>query len=144
MRNYGRFAVIVGLLLLCVAGYFGWHFLSVKYHQYRMEGAYRAAQKLGPHDPNHRSLMNSYQQHRATLMKLGYYTKRQFYLSHLTASSEKFRELLRQLPEQFPYAIGKIEPHGYIYGEPAFIVVWVHPADLKWIEGFVAEQDSSK
>jgi len=142
MRKYQKLAAIVGLLLLCATGYWGWHFLSVGYHHHRMMVAYRAAQKLQPHDPRHRPLMVAYEQHRAALMKLGYYAKRQFYFNHISASSEKFRELLRLLPERFPYEIGKIEPHGYIYGEPPFIVVWVHPADLKHVEGLVVAQDS--
>ena len=141
MRKNQKLAAIAGLLLLCAAGYFGWHFLAVHYHHYRMMGAYRSAQKLGPYEPNHGRLMTAYEEHRSALMRLGYYAKRQFYFNHLSVRSESFQDLLRQLPERFPSAIGKIEPHGYIYGEPPFMVVWVHPADAKLIEAFVVAQD---
>ena len=130
------------LLVLCVPVYFGWKFARVQYHYYRMSSANSEARRTGPGNPNYSQLIHSYEDHRAALMKLGYFSKRQFYLNKIPTSSRRFHELLRELPKQFPTEIAKVEGHGYIYGEPVFIVVWLHPAQEKYIEKFVQEQDS--
>ena len=144
MHKHRKIVAVIVLVLVSAVVYFGGNFLTVQFHQYRMKAAYRAAHKLGPAEPKRERLMASYERHRSALMELGYYTKTQFYFQRLCANSGEYREMQRRLPEQFPYAIAKIEAHGYIFGEPPFIVVWLHPADQKLVEQFVAAQDAGR
>jgi hypothetical protein len=129
-------AGLAALVLLC-AGYFGWRLISITWHRYEMGVAY-----LGiPRAPHAR---DDYERHRAALIKLGYFTKQQFYLKRITTRSPEFSELLRNIETQFPTKTGKIEAHGYIYGEPTFLVIWLHASDLKTIEDFIKQADENQ
>lgn len=104
--------------------------------------AYTKMLRAGPADSNYQRLTSPYEKHRVALMKLGYFTKQQFYLKKISAQSTQFRELLLNLQERFPTQTGKIEGHGYIYGEPTFVVIWLHPSEARLIENFIVEQDA--
>ena len=105
---------LVALIVLCVPGYFGWRFISIAWHRYEMSVAYWRI-------PRVERARADYEHHRAALIQLGYFVKRQFYLKRITTDSPDFRDLLNNLQTHFPTKIGKIEGHGYIYGEPPFL-----------------------
>lgn len=131
----------VALLLLGMAGCFSWNYLSLKYHRYQMAANYTRSIKFGPSHPHHFDFIKSYEQHRKVLLDRGYFVKQQFYLKNLTTRSPKFQVLTYALQEQFPIQIGKIEVHGYIYGEPTFLVLWIDPTSAKSIDDFIQQHD---
>ena len=121
---------ILTLLILGVPGYFGWRCVAIAYHRQQMKSAYAQINRAP-------EAGNRYEQHRAALIRLGYFVKQQFYLKRITAQSPDFQLLLANLQLQFPNQIGKVEGHGYIYGEPTFLVVWMHATDAKQIGDYI-------
>jgi hypothetical protein len=133
----------VALLLLAVAGYFSWNYLSLKYHRYQMTANYTRSVKFGPSHPRHSDFIHSYEQHRKALLDRGYFVKQQFYLKNLTTRSPKFQQLTRDLQQEFPIQISKLEAHGYIYGEPTFLILWIDPTSAKAIEDLIQQHDKN-
>jgi hypothetical protein len=130
-----KLAAGIALVVLCVAGYYGWRFVSIGYHRYELRAAYAQISRV-------ESARNDYEKHRTALISLGYFVKRQFYLKRLTTRSPEFRQLLNDLQLRYPTRIGKVEAHGYIYGEPTFLVVWMHPDQAKEIGDYIWQQDA--
>jgi hypothetical protein len=106
-----------------------------------MCSAHRQSLQAKPGNQDYSRSFSSYEQHRSALLGLGYFVKQQFYLKNISAQSRRFDHLLNLLPARFPTEIAKIEGHGYVYGEPTFLVLWLDPGAVKRIEGFIQEQD---
>jgi hypothetical protein len=134
-------SLVLAVVLLAVPGYFGWRFLSIHYHRYRMVTQYQHAHNVGPSNPSYSRSLQSYEQHRQALMELGYFVKQQFYLKNITARMPQFEELSQNLQKQFPTQIGKLEGHGYIYGEPTFLVLWIDSSSARDIDNFISQAD---
>ena len=133
-RQHLVVASILTLLILGMPGYFGWRFVAIAYHRHQMKSAYAQINQSA-------EAGNRYEQHRAALIHLGYFVKQQFYLKRITAQSPDFQRLLANLQIQFSNQIGKLEGHGYIYGEPTFLVVWMPATEAKKIGDFIQQQD---
>ena len=140
-----REKIIIGAvvaLVIFVAINFGGRALAIRYHHYQLANACTKMLRTGFSAQNDSETVAACKEHRAALMKLGYFKKQQFYLKTITAGSPAFQKLIEDLQLRFPTQIGKIEGHGYIYGEPTFVVVWLHPNDAKSIENFLFERDA--
>lgn len=135
-RNKPVVGLVLTLIVLAVAVYFGGWWIAIAWHRYEMDVAYWRIPKVA-------GARDDYERHRAALIKLGYFTKHQFYLKRITTRSPEFDDLLKGLQTHFPTRIGKVEAHGYIYGEPTFLVLWINSSRAKEIGDFIQQTDET-
>lgn len=137
VRSRTKLVAALAVLVILCAGYFGSRFVLIAWHRFEMGAAYRRIAWV-------ESAHSDYERHRTALIKLGYFTRHQFYLKRITTRSLEFNELIKKVESQFPEKIGKIEGHGYIYGEPTFLVVWLHSSDENLIGDFIKQVDENQ
>lgn len=110
--------------------------IRIAYHRERMVSASNKAAEVGASSPKQGNFIEAYDRHKAGLVKLGYFERREFPLQHVSVPSLQSRRLWEELLATFPDHI-HIEMPWY----RDTVVVWDRPQNLAAWEAIIKAHD---
>jgi hypothetical protein len=138
-NNTITFIALVSLLLLIASSIFWKRIVLIKYHKLLMMSSYNKIVKVNAYQAEYSV---AYEKHRDALVRLGYFKRRKFPITHITSPSLQSRRLMEELYKMFPNY-----PHQEMRGvepeTPFVITVWDQTQRLSEWESIIAAHDEA-